>query len=169
MAIISFFIYRVSSSLINRLIVCRNVFCFIFFFFSMQVNRPLSMKKEGIQTRKRKPKNNSGISGNLAGPSGMHKTEIKSDLLGEFSVSNLSFSFFSFAFASSLPPHIISIVLLFLIDRSQVYLRVKRIIISRVLCILYLCPLFFFCSIKKYVYFFLFRFARSSRKLSKTR
>ncbi|PBC28653.1 GATA-binding factor A [Apis cerana cerana] len=45
------------------------------------VNRPLSMKKEGIQTRKRKPKNNSGISGNLAGPSGMHKTEIKSDLL----------------------------------------------------------------------------------------
>ncbi|XP_016769884.2 box A-binding factor isoform X3 [Apis mellifera] len=49
------------------------------------VNRPLSMKKEGIQTRKRKPKNNSGISGNLAGPSGMHKTEIKSDLLGEFS------------------------------------------------------------------------------------
>lgn len=62
------------------------------------------MKKEGIQTRKRKPKNNSGISGNLAGPSGMHKTEIKSDLLGEFSVSNLSFSFFSFAFASSLPP-----------------------------------------------------------------
>lgn len=132
----------------------------------MQVNRPLSMKKEGIQTRKRKPKNNSGISGNLAGPSGMHKTEIKSDLLGEFSVSNLSFSFFSFAFPS---PHIISIVLLFLIDRSQVYLRVKRIIISRVLCILYLCPLFFFCSIKKNVYFFLFRFARSSRKLSKTR
>ncbi|XP_076685357.1 uncharacterized protein LOC143377675 isoform X3 [Andrena cerasifolii] len=45
------------------------------------VNRPLSMKKEGIQTRKRKPKNHSGISGSLAGPSGMHKTEIKSSLL----------------------------------------------------------------------------------------
>ncbi|KZC05081.1 GATA-binding factor A [Dufourea novaeangliae] len=45
------------------------------------VNRPLSMKKEGIQTRKRKPKSHSGISGNLAGPSGMHKTEIKSSLL----------------------------------------------------------------------------------------
>ncbi|XP_076548183.1 uncharacterized protein LOC117607043 isoform X4 [Osmia lignaria lignaria] len=45
------------------------------------VNRPLSMKKEGIQTRKRKPKNHSGMSGNLAGPSGMHKTEIKSGLL----------------------------------------------------------------------------------------
>lgn len=30
----------------------------IFFFFdSSQVNRPLTMKKEGIQTRKRKPKN----------------------------------------------------------------------------------------------------------------
>ncbi|XP_076398437.1 uncharacterized protein LOC100875315 isoform X4 [Megachile rotundata] len=50
------------------------------------VNRPLSMKKEGIQTRKRKPKNHSGISGNLAGPSGMHKTELKSGLLGESSV-----------------------------------------------------------------------------------
>ncbi|XP_017789550.1 PREDICTED: uncharacterized protein LOC108571900 [Habropoda laboriosa] len=45
------------------------------------VNRPLSMKKDGIQTRKRKPKNHSGMSGNLAGPSGMHKTEIKSSLL----------------------------------------------------------------------------------------
>nr|XP_050848395.1 uncharacterized protein LOC127063101 isoform X1 [Vespula vulgaris] len=45
------------------------------------VNRPLSMKKEGIQTRKRKPKNNSGVSGNLPGPSGISKTEIKSSLL----------------------------------------------------------------------------------------
>ncbi|XP_053981194.1 box A-binding factor-like isoform X1 [Hylaeus volcanicus] len=45
------------------------------------VNRPLSMKKEGIQTRKRKPKNHSGMSGSLAGPSSMHKTEIKSSLL----------------------------------------------------------------------------------------
>ncbi|XP_011251073.1 uncharacterized protein LOC105248147 isoform X2 [Camponotus floridanus] len=46
------------------------------------VNRPLSMKKEGIQTRKRKPKNHSGsITGNLPGPSGIHKTEIKSNLL----------------------------------------------------------------------------------------
>ncbi|XP_043591563.1 transcription factor GATA-6-like isoform X2 [Bombus pyrosoma] len=51
------------------------------------VNRPLSMKKEGIQTRKRKPKNHSGMSGNLAGPSGMHKTEIKSNLLGESSLN----------------------------------------------------------------------------------
>lgn len=54
------------------------------------VNRPLSMKKEGIQTRKRKPKNHSGMSGNLAGPSGMHKTEIKSGLLGESSGSRCS-------------------------------------------------------------------------------
>ncbi|KAK2575180.1 hypothetical protein KPH14_002578 [Odynerus spinipes] len=45
------------------------------------VNRPLSMKKEGIQTRKRKPKNHSGVSGNLPGPSGISKTEIKSSLL----------------------------------------------------------------------------------------
>lgn len=121
-------------------------FSVFFFFFSMQVNRPLSMKKEGIQTRKRKPKNNSGISGNLAGPSGMHKTEIKSDLLGEFSVSNLSFSFFSFAFASLPPPyHIVSIVFLFLIDRSQVYLRVKRIIVSRVSSVYFIrVPYFFF-------------------------
>lgn len=47
------------------------------------VNRPLSMKKEGIQTRKRKPKNHSGVGGNLPGPSGIAKTEIKSSLLGE--------------------------------------------------------------------------------------
>ncbi|XP_018308720.1 uncharacterized protein [Mycetomoellerius zeteki] len=45
------------------------------------VNRPLSMKKEGIQTRKRKPKNHSSITGNLPGPSGIHKTDIKSSLL----------------------------------------------------------------------------------------
>ncbi|XP_012533351.1 box A-binding factor isoform X2 [Monomorium pharaonis] len=45
------------------------------------VNRPLSMKKEGIQTRKRKPKNHSSITGNLAGPSGIHKADIKSSLL----------------------------------------------------------------------------------------
>ncbi|XP_039306212.1 transcription factor GATA-4 isoform X7 [Solenopsis invicta] len=45
------------------------------------VNRPLSMKKEGIQTRKRKPKNHSNITGSLAGPSGLHKAEIKSSLL----------------------------------------------------------------------------------------
>lgn len=52
-----------------------------------QVNRPLSMKKEGIQTRKRKPKNHSSMTGNLAGPSGIHKPDIKSSLLGESSVS----------------------------------------------------------------------------------
>ncbi|XP_011687822.1 PREDICTED: nitrogen catabolic enzyme regulatory protein-like isoform X3 [Wasmannia auropunctata] len=45
------------------------------------VNRPLSMKKEGIQTRKRKPKSHSGITGNLPGPSGIHKTDMKSSLL----------------------------------------------------------------------------------------
>lgn len=55
-----------------------------------QVNRPLSMKKDGIQTRKRKPKNHSGISGNLAGPSGMPKTELKSNLLGESSWTRCS-------------------------------------------------------------------------------
>lgn len=59
-----------------------------------QVNRPLSMKKEGIQTRKRKPKNHSAMTGNLAaGPSSMHKTEIKSGLLGESSVSKLVIQF----------------------------------------------------------------------------
>lgn len=47
----------------------------------------MSMKKEGIQTRKRKPKNHSSIGGSLPGPSGIHKTEIKSSLLGESSVS----------------------------------------------------------------------------------
>ncbi|KAF7991350.1 hypothetical protein HCN44_002912 [Aphidius gifuensis] len=47
------------------------------------VNRPMSMKKEGIQTRKRKPKNHSGMGGGtLAGPSGIHnKSEMKSNLL----------------------------------------------------------------------------------------
>ncbi|XP_015111851.1 uncharacterized protein LOC107037688 isoform X2 [Diachasma alloeum] len=45
------------------------------------VNRPLSMKKDGIQTRKRKPKNHTGLSSGLAGSSGIHKTEMKSNLL----------------------------------------------------------------------------------------
>lgn len=44
----------------------------------------MSMKKEGIQTRKRKPKNHSGMGGTLAGPSGIHnKNEMKSNLLGK--------------------------------------------------------------------------------------
>ncbi|XP_034939689.1 box A-binding factor-like isoform X3 [Chelonus insularis] len=47
------------------------------------VNRPMSMKKEGIQTRKRKPKNHStAITGVLTGQSNViPKTEIKSNLL----------------------------------------------------------------------------------------
>ncbi|XP_074110419.1 uncharacterized protein LOC141534759 isoform X2 [Cotesia typhae] len=46
------------------------------------VNRPMSMKKDGIQTRKRKPKNHSAMSGVLAGPSaGMNKSEMKPNLL----------------------------------------------------------------------------------------
>ncbi|XP_014294972.1 uncharacterized protein LOC103569035 isoform X3 [Microplitis demolitor] len=46
------------------------------------VNRPMSMKKDGIQTRKRKPKNHSGMSGVLAGPSaGLNKSEMKQNLL----------------------------------------------------------------------------------------
>lgn len=53
------------------------------------------MKKEGIQTRKRKPKNHSGIAANLPGPSGIHKTEIKSSLLGESSVSKSIIQFIS--------------------------------------------------------------------------
>ncbi|XP_020287606.1 box A-binding factor-like isoform X3 [Pseudomyrmex gracilis] len=52
------------------------------------VNRPLSMKKEGIQTRKRKPKNHSGITGSLPGPS-IHKTEIKPSLLVDSVQSNV--------------------------------------------------------------------------------
>ncbi|KAK0180444.1 hypothetical protein PV327_006085 [Microctonus hyperodae] len=50
------------------------------------VPRPLSMRKDITQQRKRKPKNHSAM-GSLAGPSGIHKTEIKSNLLGESSVS----------------------------------------------------------------------------------
>lgn len=35
---------------------------------SLQVNRPISMKKEGIQTRKRRPKNSaSGVSASTSG------------------------------------------------------------------------------------------------------
>ncbi|XP_011296853.1 uncharacterized protein [Fopius arisanus] len=45
------------------------------------VNRPMSMKKDGIQTRKRKPKNHTGMGSGLAGSSGIHKTEMKSNLL----------------------------------------------------------------------------------------
>ncbi|XP_014476476.1 PREDICTED: box A-binding factor-like [Dinoponera quadriceps] len=45
------------------------------------MNRPLSMKKEGIQTRKRKPKSHTNMSGNLPGPSGIHKADIKPNLL----------------------------------------------------------------------------------------
>lgn len=45
----------------------------------------MSMKKEGIQTRKRKPKNHSGMGGGgMAGSSGIHKNEMKPNLLGEF-------------------------------------------------------------------------------------
>lgn len=45
------------------------------------------MKKDGIQTRKRKPKSHTSMSGNLPGPSGIHKSDIKPNLLGESSVS----------------------------------------------------------------------------------
>ncbi|XP_051161060.1 box A-binding factor-like isoform X3 [Leptopilina boulardi] len=51
------------------------------------VNRPMSMKKDGIQTRKRKPKNHANMNSGLSGPSGVQKTEIKSSLLGESSCS----------------------------------------------------------------------------------
>lgn len=45
------------------------------------------MKKDGIQTRKRKPKSHTSMGGNLPGPSGIHKTDIKPNLLGESPVS----------------------------------------------------------------------------------
>jgi len=45
---------------------------------SLQVNRPLSMKKEGIQTRKRKPKNPG--QGNQGSPAGSLPSVIKSDM-----------------------------------------------------------------------------------------
>jgi hypothetical protein len=50
--------------------------------FFLQVNRPLSMKKEGIQTRKRKPKNpGQGNQGSPAGPmSSVIKTDIKTGI-----------------------------------------------------------------------------------------
>lgn len=40
-----------------------SLFVSFFFLLLIQVNRPLAMRKEGIQTRKRKPKQNSGGSG----------------------------------------------------------------------------------------------------------
>jgi hypothetical protein len=49
--------------------------------FALQVNRPLSMKKEGIQTRKRKPKNPGQGSQGPAGPlPGVIKTEVKASI-----------------------------------------------------------------------------------------
>ncbi|KDR17122.1 GATA-binding factor A [Zootermopsis nevadensis] len=50
------------------------------------VNRPLSMKKEGIQTRKRKPKNpGQGSQGSPAGPlSGVIKTDVKPGIQHEY-------------------------------------------------------------------------------------
>ncbi|XP_033220775.1 box A-binding factor-like isoform X3 [Belonocnema kinseyi] len=56
------------------------------------VNRPMSMKKDGIQTRKRKPKNHASMGSGLGGPSGIHKTEIKSSLLVD---SKLQLSMYS--------------------------------------------------------------------------
>ncbi|KAK0171627.1 hypothetical protein PV328_005058 [Microctonus aethiopoides] len=55
------------------------------------VPRPLSMRKDITQQRKRKPKNHSAMGG-LAGPSGIHKTEIKSNLLVD---SKLQLSMFT--------------------------------------------------------------------------
>lgn len=49
--------------------------------FALQVNRPLSMKKEGIQTRKRKPKNpGQGSQGSAGSLSGVIKTEVKGSI-----------------------------------------------------------------------------------------
>lgn len=56
----------------------------------------MSMKKDGIQTRKRKPKNHTAMSGVLAGPSaGMNKSEMKPNLLGESLVSNFFYIYLS--------------------------------------------------------------------------
>ncbi|XP_032672460.1 uncharacterized protein LOC116844675 isoform X4 [Odontomachus brunneus] len=44
------------------------------------MNRPLSMKKDGIQTRKRKPKTHT-IGGSLPATTGLHKADIKPNLL----------------------------------------------------------------------------------------
>ena len=92
------------------------------------------MKKEGIQTRKRKPKNHSGMSGSLAGPSGMHKTEIKSNLLGESSVSKFVIKFL-FRSLSPPPQTRLFVYLETGIDRRSirlVYLRIGRIVVSRI-------------------------------------
>ncbi|KAJ8686147.1 hypothetical protein QAD02_021941 [Eretmocerus hayati] len=50
------------------------------------VNRPMSMKKEGIQTRKRKPKNHSSVNNHHGLSNAIHKQEIKSSLLVESKV-----------------------------------------------------------------------------------
>lgn len=60
MAIISFFIYRVSSSLINRLIVCRNVFCFIFFFFFYAGEQAAQHEERGNTDKEKKTKKQFG-------------------------------------------------------------------------------------------------------------
>ncbi|XP_032456107.1 putative mediator of RNA polymerase II transcription subunit 12 isoform X5 [Nasonia vitripennis] len=50
------------------------------------VNRPMSMKKDGIQTRKRKPKNHANVNNNHGVSNAIHKPEIKSSLLVESKV-----------------------------------------------------------------------------------
>lgn len=47
----------------------------------------MSMKKDGIQTRKRKPKNHANVNNNHGVSNAIHKPEIKSSLLGESMVS----------------------------------------------------------------------------------
>ncbi|XP_011497140.1 PREDICTED: box A-binding factor-like [Ceratosolen solmsi marchali] len=46
------------------------------------VNRPMSMKKDAIQSRKRKPKNHTNLNNNLGLSNAIHKQEIKTNLLG---------------------------------------------------------------------------------------
>ncbi len=54
-----------------------------------QVNRPLAMRKEGIQTRKRKPKQNSSVN-SLNSVISKHSADSQSPKMSEKSITNLS-------------------------------------------------------------------------------
>ena len=58
------------------------------FFYLLQVNRPLTMRKDGIQTRKRKPKNMAGDAKSLLKSHGrLHLTTVRLFFSGSESLS----------------------------------------------------------------------------------
>jgi hypothetical protein len=50
----------------------------------------MSMKKDAIQSRKRKPKNHANVNNNIGLSNTIHKQDIKSSLLGESLVNRMS-------------------------------------------------------------------------------